>query len=200
MSKKIPDGPHGSTEFLRSELNRPLDSRAAVRAWLVDGGSPSARTADGEPAWAVVLAQAPPDAVDELINAGADLNVRALGEQGWLLRCLEAQVDPWLALTGLRRLDHTWWEPDVTGRSPFHDARLSVPVAQAMGARWWTEGRPWSRLLLAEQTPAQFATHAGRPDLARVWHLWSSRSLFAGRRTDVQRQPPARPPDNPGSR
>lgn len=187
MSKKIPNEPKGSTDFPRSELDRPLTSRAAVRAWLVDGGDPSARSAEGEPAWAVVLAQAPEDAVDELINAGANLNARATGRQGWLLRCLTAGTEPWLVLAGLRRLDHTWWEPDDQGRSPFHDTRLSLPVAQAMGARWWTEGRSWDRLTLAGRTPGQFAAQAGRPDLARVWHLWSSRSLFAGRRNDVQR-------------
>lgn len=187
MSKTAPPGTSGPVDASRPELDRALDSRAAVRAWLLDGGSPSATTATGEPAWAVALAHAPADAVDELINAGADLNARPSDGQGWLLRCQAVNAEPWLILGGLRRLGHGWWEPDRAGRSPFHDPTLSLPVAQAMGARWWTEGRAWAALTVAGLTPHARALASDRPDLARVWHQWSSRSLFAGRRQDVHR-------------
>lgn len=187
MSKKILPGVNGPGDALRPDLDRVLDSRAAVREWLVDGGSPSAVNAQGDPAWAVTLAHAPADAVDELINAGADLNARTRNGQGWLLRCLDAGAEPWLVLAGFRRLDRTWWEPDHEGRSPFFDARQTAAVAQAMGTRWWTEGRSWTVLARDGQTPAAHAQEAHREDLMRVWRLWSSRSLFAGRRADVHR-------------
>lgn len=135
-----------------------------------------ARGPQGLPLWAQALMAGHPEVVEELIAAGADLNARDRSGNGWLHWGIGAGLAPETLLLGLNRLDRTWWQPNRLGLTPFHLAPMSLTVAHALGARYWSERRPWSRLG-EPLTPEAAAEEAGADALAQAWALWRKRGV-----------------------
>lgn len=155
--------------------------RAGVRAWLIEGGDVDAAV-EGVPVWALAMVQ-DSSAAFELLDAGTDPNRRSPDGKGWLHWGIETQQPEWLILAGLRRLGNTWWHPDVSGRTPFHLPLLTPGTAQALGRRWWADGRPWRLLGEAGHSPEAAADARGDRAIARVWRGWErvcSRSAANG--------------------
>lgn len=115
-----------------------------------------------------------PDAVMELIDAGADLNLRDPEGNGWLHWAIESGQSTPLTLLGLARLDAHWHEANQHGLTPFHLPAIPLAVGQAMGVRFWAERRSWSSLL-AHGDPVALAEANGHPQLASAWRYWRAR-------------------------
>jgi hypothetical protein len=150
------------------------DGRSHIRQWLMAGGDVNAPGAWGLPVWAQALMAGHPEAVDELVEAGANLNARDRSGNGWLHWGIGAGLAPEILILGLQQLDHTWWQPNRTGHTPFHLAPMALPVANALGARYWSERRSWSKLT-QPRDPEEAAQQAGALRLARAWAHWRGR-------------------------
>lgn len=111
----------------------------------MEGHDPNALL-EGQPVCAWLLEKGWLEAVGEAWAAGANPNTRDSIGRGWLHWAISHQVPSWLALEGLRRQDHTWWEADLFGETPFHLPIFDRLLSEAMIVRWWTEQRPWSLL------------------------------------------------------
>jgi ankyrin repeat protein len=150
------------------------DGRVHVRAWLMDGGELDFLDEAGRPLWATAMLAGHPEAVDELIAAGANLNLRDHRGNGWLHWAITTGQRASLTLMGMAQLGPDWWLPNARGQTPFHLTTTIPDVAQAMGARFWAEGGRWARLQ-AGGDPIDLAREAGAPALERAWRACRQR-------------------------
>lgn len=149
------------------------DGRLHVRRWLMAGGDLDGTTDQGLPVWASAMAAGHPEAVDELLEAGACLEARDTFGNGWLHWCINTGQSVVLTMMGMARLGPGWWHPNTQGQTPFHLPTMPLAIAQAMGARYWAERRSW-RLLLEGGDPAQISAAAGSKSLALTWRKWEA--------------------------
>lgn len=112
-----------------------------------------------------------PDAVEELMEAGADLNDRDPFGNGWLHWGLGSGQSPRLLIRGLQQLDQTWWHPNRSDDTPFHHLPIPQELAQVMGARLWGERVSWERVSHGRD-PEALARGMGANDLADIWARW----------------------------
>lgn len=152
----------------------PVDGRMQVRRWLMAGAEVNDRDDQGRPAWVGALLAGHPEAVEELMDAGAHLLDRDAAGQGWMHWGLRAGLSPTLVVMGLQRLDDRWWHPDCYGDTPFHLPSVPLEVAQAMGARLWSDRVPWAQMA-RDRDPVALAQDRGTGRLAQVWAEWRGR-------------------------
>ena len=160
-------------------LDWPLglgDGRLHVRRWLMGGADVNDLDAHGMPAWAGAIQAGHPEAVEELMDAGAHLLGRDAQGNGWLHWGLQAGLSSTVVVMGLQRLDDSWWHPNLAGQTPFHMPVVPMEVAQAMGARLWSDRVPWRRMA-QDRDPVELAQERGSDHLARIWSDWRRRCL-----------------------
>lgn len=150
------------------------DGRLHVREWLMAGAQVDDLDGQGRPAWAGAMEAGHPEAVEELMDAGAHLQGRDREGNGWLHWGLMAGLATPLVVMGLHRLDQRWWHPNQAGDSPFHLPVVPLEVAQAMGARLWSDRVAWNRMA-AGRDPVDLAHERGLEHLAQVWTEWRQR-------------------------
>lgn len=139
-------------------------------------GDVHAKGGDGLPVWAGAMLAGHPEAVEELIEAGADLTSRDLAGNGWLHWGIDSGQSPELLMTGLQRLDRTWWHPNLAGDTPLHRAPMDLGLAQALGSRLWSERVSWTHMAQGRD-PEVLARALGQPRLGDAWASWRIRCV-----------------------
>lgn len=140
------------------------------------GGDVNAQGPEGRPIWADALLAGHPEAVDELLESGVDVNVRDPEGNGWLHWSIGAGLSEETVLAGLRLQDRTWWHPNHQGDTPLHLFPISTELAQGLGARVWSDRISW-RELAQGRDPEHVALTFGAEKLARIWAEWRARCL-----------------------
>lgn len=148
-----------------------------VREWLINGKSPNYMTHDGRPLWWLTAANKNEEGLDELLLAGADINIINREKINWVMACLDFNISFWLFQAGFKKIDIKWWEPDIFGRSPFFSEKLSKEMANMLCSYLWANFISWENLKINGQYPEDFFKETN-PEINKILLHWKKRLRF----------------------
>ena len=155
--------------------------RPDLREWVSAGGDIESLLPNGLPVWAQCMRWGSIEAVEEALALGSNPNQKDYEGRGWIWWATETGMPSSLILSVFTKLNRSWWEADLKGKTPFHHPQLSSSVAHAMACRWWTDGLSWRQSICPHGDPIEMARQNERWDLLSVWQnsqsqLWFTRA------------------------
>lgn len=148
-----------------------------VREWLINGNSPNYINHTGYPAWWLAAYNNNEEGLDELLIAGADINIKTRDNINWVMASIYFNIPMWLFQSGFKNINIKWWEPDYYKRSPLFSDKLTKQMTNILCTYLWANFISWEDLKLDGIYPEEYHDEIN-PDIYQILLHWKNRLKF----------------------
>lgn len=160
-----------------SRTDIQFHSLASVRNWLINGNNPNYINKDGNPAWWLAMSSGIEESVDELILAGANINIKNENNTNWVMACLDYNMSLWVFQNGFKNIKIKWWEPDNFGRSPLFSEKLTPQMLHLLCSYLYGNFISWEKLKINNVYPEDFFKDKNQ-EIYKTLIYWKRRMTF----------------------
>lgn len=154
------------------ELNKISSNLSEIRNWFINKNSPNIKNELNETLWYKAVNFKNEEIIDEIILAGADLNIKSQGNNSWVIACIENNISTWLFQEGFSLLNNNWWKPNDKGTHPFYMKEINPEIMFLLCSRLRIDSISWNTLSFNNKTPESF--HKDNPKVLKIILRWKN--------------------------
>jgi len=153
-----------------SEMDLIASDISKVREWLINNKSPNVKNYNEDPLWFKAVCFKNEEVIDEVILAGADLNVKNHNDTTWTIACINNGISTWLFQQGFSTLNNLWWKPNKLEEHPFYIKGINPDIMFLLCSRLRIDSISWEALHYNGTTPEEF--HAENKAVLKIILKW----------------------------
>lgn len=155
-----------------SEINNLVSNISEIRDWFINNKDPNVKDLNNDPLWFKAVCSKNEEIIDEIILAGANLNIKSANNTSWTIACIKNNISTWLFQEGFSLLNNLWWKPNDEGEHPFYIKNINPEIMFLLCSRLRIDSISWDALSYKNMTPESF--HIENKPVLKIILKWKN--------------------------